>query len=138
MWICKNCNEAIDDQHSVCWKCGVDKAIGEMISSDKVILSSTSLIGLYPGLRVLGLLSIETFVGTDLFSQAFTGTSNFIGSTSKSYGFYIKEAKKEVINKIVQQALNAGANAIMGIKFDYENIGKGMLMVGVTATAVII
>ncbi len=32
--------------------------------------------------------------------------------------------------------IHVRANAIMGIKYDYENIGNGMLMVGVTGTAV--
>jgi|BioPla2DNA2_1021312.scaffolds.fasta_scaffold41172_2 uncharacterized protein YbjQ (UPF0145 family) len=151
MWVCKNCGQSVDDDLFVCWNCGanengevvssfskvVDESrVGDFISSEEITLSNTSLVNLYPDLEILGLVCSEIVIGTDIISKLFAEVVNFMGGSSGNYQAYIEQARHQVTQDIIDKALNAKANAIMGIKYDYENIGNGMLMVGVTGTAV--
>ncbi|MDP4088740.1 MAG: heavy metal-binding domain-containing protein [Bacillota bacterium] len=152
MWTCKNCGEIIEDKYSICWRCGTDEegnvqddfepeTFGEvqgLISSDKILLSNTAFIDKSSKFEVLGLVCSEEIIATDLISKAFAGIVSITGGKSDSYRQYIEEARRLVINNIIEQAKDAGANAITGIKFDYESVGSGMFMVGVTGTALII
>lgn len=90
----------------------------------------------YPDLRILGLVCSEIVIGTDIISKLFAEVVNFVGGSSGNYQAYIEQARHQVTQDIIDKALNAKADAIMGIKYDYENIGNGMLMVGVTGTAI--
>lgn len=151
MWICKNCGQSVDDDLFACWSCGAhddgelnpsfskvldESSGGKFISSEDIILSNTSLIERYPDLRILGLVCSEIVIGTDIISKLFAEVVNFVGGSSGNYQAYIEQARHQVTQDIIDKALNAKADAIMGIKYDYENIGNGMLMVGVTGTAI--
>ena len=52
----------------------------------------------------------------------------------------LAEAKETALNELKQRAEQMGANAVVGIDFDYETIGQSasMLMVACSGTAVTI
>lgn len=61
-----------------------------------------------------------------------------IGGRSGSYEKVLRQAKEKAINEMVADAVSVGANAIVGIDFDYETIGANgsMIMVAASGTAV--
>jgi uncharacterized protein YbjQ (UPF0145 family) len=104
-----------------------------------MLLTTTNSI---EGTRVrhyLGLVSGETIIGANLVKDFFASITDIIGGRSNSYEKVLKEAKITAEAEMVQQAIAMGANAVIGVDFDYEVLGKGsMLMVSITGTAVIL
>ena len=66
------------------------------------------------------------------------GIRDVIGGRSGSYEKVLRQAKEKAINEMVADAVSVGANAIVGIDFDYETIGANgsMIMVAASGTAV--
>lgn len=156
MWKCKNCGEIIEDSFSACWSCGAtdegyviegfqpieegeDDTLKERIlTSSSVMLSTTSLLLAYPNLKILGLVCSQAVAGKDLFVRTLGGMTHLVGTTYESYMKYVEEAREEVVNNIIRQAIKSDANAIMGIKIEYHSIGNGGVMVSALGTAVIV
>lgn len=87
----------------------------------------------------LGIVSGETIIGANIFKDFFAGIRDIVGGRSGSYEKVLREAKDTAMAEMEEQARKRGANAIIGIDLDYENIGAngGMLMVVASGTAVV-
>lgn len=107
-----------------------------------MLLSTTSTLEGHPVQRYLGLVSGEAILGANVFRDFFAGIRDMIGGRSGSYEKVLRKAKEAAIEDMVEAAGDLGANAVVGIDFDYETIqikeGGDMLMVTVTGTAVIV
>ena len=57
-----------------------------------------------------------------------------------AYEQELRKAKDIAVREMIEQAQALGANAIVGVDLDYENVGQsgGMLMVSASGTAVVI
>jgi len=106
-----------------------------------MLLSTTSNLEGHPIRNYLGLVSGEAILGANVFRDFFAGIRDIIGGRSGSYEKVLRKAKEAAIEDMVEAAKDLGANAVVGIDFDYETIqikeGGGMLMVTVTGTAVV-
>lgn len=107
-----------------------------------MLLSTTSTLEGHPVQRYLGLVSGEAILGANVFRDFFAGIRDMIGGRSGSYEKVLRKAKEAAIEDMVEAAGDLGANAVVGIDFDYETIqikeGGDMLMVTVTGTAVVV
>lgn len=107
-----------------------------------MLLSTTSTLEGHPIRNYLGLVSGEAILGANVFRDFFAGIRDIIGGRSGSYEKVLRKAKEAAIEDMAEAAEGLGANAVVGIDFDYETIqikeGGDMLMVTVTGTAVII
>ncbi|HVH34677.1 heavy metal-binding domain-containing protein [Tahibacter sp. UC22_41] len=106
-----------------------------------MLLSTTSTLEGHPIRNYLGLVSGEAILGANVFRDFFAGIRDIIGGRSGSYEKVLRKAKEAAIEDMVEAAKDLGANAVVGIDFDYETIqikeGGDMLMVTVTGTAVV-
>ena len=106
-----------------------------------MLLSTTSTLEGHPIRNYLGLVSGEAILGANVFRDFFAGIRDIIGGRSGSYEKVLRKAKESAIEDMVEAAKELGANAVVGIDFDYETIqikeGGDMLMVTVTGTAVV-
>jgi uncharacterized protein YbjQ (UPF0145 family) len=106
-----------------------------------MLLSTTSTLEGHPIRSYLGLVSGEAILGANVFRDFFAGIRDIIGGRSGSYEKVLRKAKEAAIEDMVEAAKDLGANAVVGIDFDYETIqikeGGDMLMVTVTGTAVV-
>ena len=84
----------------------------------------------------LGIVSGEAVMGANMFRDMFAGIRDIIGGRSGQYEKKFREAKKIAIEEMKDQAKENGANAIVGIKVDYEMVGESMMMVSAQGTAV--
>ena len=84
----------------------------------------------------LGFISEETAVGMGLFKGIASSFSDFFGSESDSLRRKLTQSKQIVIYRLCQDALEAGANAIIGIDLDYTMFGESIVGVIVSGTAV--
>lgn len=86
-----------------------------------------------------GLVFGEVIEGINFVKDFKAGLSNVFGGRSESYEKELIKARTDAENEMVKRAEKMGANAIIGVKFDYESLGQGgMLMVTCSGTAVML
>ena len=87
-----------------------------------------------------GIVSGETIIGANAIKDWFASMTDFFGGRSSSYEKVLIQAKEIATEELQDKARKLGANAVVGIDFDYETIGAegSMMMVSATGTAVII
>ena len=90
-----------------------------------------------------GVVFGEVINGIDFTKDFMTSITNFMGGRSEEYEQEIIDARADALTEMSQRAEKIGANAIIGVKVDYEpmNIGArgaGMLMVTASGTAVVL
>ena len=90
--------------------------------------------------RYHGIVSGEAILGANVLKDFFAGIRDIVGGRSHAYEQELRKAKTIAVQEMVEQAQALGANAIVGVDLDYENVGQsgGMLMVSASGTAVVI
>lgn len=85
-----------------------------------------------------GIVTGEAIIGANLFKDIFASITDIIGGRSGAYERTLREAKDIAIAEMQENARRLGANAVVGVDLDYENLGRdgGMLMVTASGTAV--
>jgi uncharacterized protein YbjQ (UPF0145 family) len=85
-----------------------------------------------------GIVSGEAIIGANIFRDMFAGIRDIVGGRSGSYEKVLRDAKEAALEDMIEQAKDAGADAIVAVDLDYEVLGKenGMLMVVANGTAV--
>ncbi|MEO1143063.1 MAG: heavy metal-binding domain-containing protein, partial [Pseudomonadota bacterium] len=77
-----------------------------------------------------------------IFRDIFAGIRDLVGGRSGSYETVLKEARETALEEMKMNAQEMGANAVIGIDIDYENVTTGssgsMLMVSASGTAVVV
>jgi uncharacterized protein YbjQ (UPF0145 family) len=104
-----------------------------------MLISTTSTLDGKPIKSYLGLVSGEAILGANIFRDIFAGIRDIVGGRSHAYEQELRKAKTIAVQEMVEQAQALGANAIVGVDLDYENVGQsgGMLMVSASGTAVV-
>lgn len=85
-----------------------------------------------------GVVTGEAILGANIFKDLFAGIRDIVGGRSAAYERELQKARQIAFDELAEQALDRGANAIVGIDIDYETVGVNgsMLMVSVSGTAV--
>lgn len=87
-----------------------------------------------------GVVSGEAILGANIFRDFFASIRDIVGGRSGMYEKSLREAKEIAMREMTEAARAMGANAVIGIDIDYENINVGdggsMLMVATSGTAV--
>ena len=102
-------------------------------------VTTTSSIEGYKIEKYLGIVTYQAVHCTDIFSDIMAGFSDVFGGYSATYQKKLKEIENNVISELKKKAQQLGANAIIGIQLDFDEIsrkGKGMLMLTAQGTAV--
>lgn len=87
-----------------------------------------------------GIVFGEVVAGVNLFKDIAAGFRNVFGGRSQSYEGELMQAREEALQEMQERAQAMGANAVIGVKMDYETLGadSGMLMVTCSGTAVVV
>ena len=82
----------------------------------------------------------EVITGINVLKDIGAGFRNVFGGRSKSYEDELLAAREEALAEMQERARSLGADAVIGMKMDYEVLGSdnGMLMVTCSGTAVTI
>ena len=106
-----------------------------------LVVTTPSIEG-RPVTRYLGLVSGEAILGANIFRDLFAGIRDIVGGRSAAYEEELRKAKAIAIREMEDQAVEMGANVVLGVDLDYESIqmgsGGGMLMVSASGTAAVI
>ena len=87
-----------------------------------------------------GVVFGEAINGINFIKDFTAGITNFMGGRSAEYEEELINTRADAINEMMKRAEKIGANAIIGVKVDYEPMGQEsyMLMVVASGTAVVI
>ena len=90
--------------------------------------------------RYCGVVAGEAVLGANVFKDMFASIRDIVGGRSGTYEKELRKARQIALDELAEQALELGANAVVGIDIDYEVLGEknGMLMVSASGTAVIV
>lgn len=85
-----------------------------------------------------GIVFGEVIAGINFIKDFAAGLSNFFGGRSSTYEDELIQARQTALMEMEQRAAQLGADAIIGVDFDYEVLGQdnGMLMITASGTAV--
>lgn len=105
-----------------------------------MIISTTGSIDGKPVREYKGIVFGETIIGANIIKDFLAGIRDIIGGRSGAYEKVMMEARETSLREMQERAAQMGANAIIGIKVDYETLGagNGMMMVVSSGTAVVI
>lgn len=86
-----------------------------------------------------GIVFGEVVSGVNFIKDFTAGLSNFFGGRSGTYEEELMKARDSALRELEQRAAQMGANAVVGVKVDYEVLGadNGMMMVTAAGTAVV-
>jgi len=105
---------------------------------NNIIVTTTPTI---EGKRIVeykGIVHADVIIGVNIVRDIFAAVRDIVGGRSASYEQKLVEGKDEAMKEIIEEARKIGADAIIGIDFDYETVGASgsMLMINVSGTAV--
>jgi uncharacterized protein YbjQ (UPF0145 family) len=107
-----------------------------------MLTTTTNFIEGRPVRDYKGLVTGEAILGTNIFRDFFAGIRDIVGGRSGAYEKSLQEAREIAIGEMTGEARQLGANAVIGVDIDYENITAGnsgsMLMVSASGTAVVL
>ena len=105
-----------------------------------MLVTTTSVIEGGRITRYFGIVSGETIIGANVFRDFFASIRDVVGGRSGSYEEVLREAKDTALREMQEQARMLGANAVIGVVFEYEpgGVSGSMLMVTACGTAVTI
>jgi len=101
-----------------------------------MIVSTTNTI---PGKQynITGTVHAEIIYGANIMRDWFASIRDIVGGRAKSYEQVLASARNDALDQIEAEALKQGANAIVGLKMDFEIVttgsGKNNGMIVVTA-----
>lgn len=101
-----------------------------------MIMTTTSILQGYEIESYLGLVSSEAIMGANIVRDVLASVRDVIGGRSGAYEEKLAEAKEIATEEMKKKAEELGANAIIGIDYDFETLGQGMLMCVASGTAV--
>ena len=103
------------------------------------IVTTSPIIDNWTITEYLGPLISNEVLGVNVLSDTIASFSDFFGGSSGTYRSKLEDLKKVVLNDLRNQAINQGADAIVGFSIVFNEIsgkGKQMFMATATGTAV--
>ena len=105
-----------------------------------MVITTTNEIQDKKVMEYKGIVFGEVISGVNMFKDLGANLRNIFGGRSKGYEDELLAARKNALEEMKNRAASLGANAIIGVKMDYEVLGadNGMLMVTCSGTAVVV
>ncbi len=103
-----------------------------------MIITTTNNVDGKVATEYMGVVFGEVITGINAFKDLAAGIRNVFGGRTKSYENELAQAREEALQEMEERARKMGADAVIGVKMDYEVLGSdnGMLMVTCSGTAV--
>lgn len=106
-----------------------------------MIISTTNTVDGHTVTAYKGVVTGEAILGANIFKDFLAGIRDIVGGRSGAYEKSLREAREIALSELEGEARSRGANAVIGVDIDYENITAGsgtMLMVSASGTAVVL
>lgn len=90
--------------------------------------------------RTISIVASESAMGLNVFKDIANNWRDFLGGTSKTSQTALRDVREDCLNKLKIEAARVGADAVIGVDFDYNQLSTsgpgGILYVVATGTAV--
>ncbi|MEE1150645.1 MAG: YbjQ family protein [Methanobrevibacter sp.] len=73
-----------------------------------------------------GLVTGESLIGSNIYKDIFSGVRDVVGGRTTKYEEELEKARDLAFKSMTEKAQNLGANAIIGLKISYDNLGGTM------------
>ncbi|MFH1934459.1 MAG: YbjQ family protein [Pseudomonadota bacterium] len=83
-----------------------------------------------------GLVSGSTIRAKHLGKDLMAGLKNLVGGELKGYTQLLQESRKQAMERLIEQARQFGANAIVNIRFSTSSVAQGAAELYAYGTAV--
>lgn len=107
-------------------------------ATENILITSTQVIEGHKIRKYIDFVSVETVLGTGLFSELEASLADLTGTHSTGFESKLNKVKESAMKKIKYQALQKGANAIVGIDLDYTVFSNNLIGLIVNGTLVLI
>lgn len=117
----------------------VDGEMAELQEDLSRIILTTETSHNLPVTDRLGIVTAECVLGMNLFRDIAASLRDVVGGRSQTMQRGLREARETALDDLRAQALDLGADAVVGIALDYSEIsggGKSMLFLVASGTAV--
>ncbi|HAC62434.1 MAG TPA: hypothetical protein DCF68_02570 [Cyanothece sp. UBA12306] len=102
-----------------------------------MLLTTTPDLGETKIVEYLGLVTGEVILGTNPIKDIAASLRELVGTRSKEYEESLVKAKELALKELEERAVAMGANAIISIQLDFEQVTThNMIMVCAAGTAV--
>ena len=94
-----------------------------------------------PGKRIVeikGLVQGNTIRAKHLGKDIFAGLKNLVGGELHGYTELLTESRREAMTRMLAQAQQLGANAVVNVRFSTSSITQGAAELYVYGTAVVV
>lgn len=109
--------------------------------NNQILITTTNSIENHEIERYIEIISTNVVIGTNFFSDFGASLTDLFGGFSGTYQNKLQEIYNIAIENLKKKAKRLGANAIIGLKIDFDEIsgkGKSMFMISALGTAVLI
>ncbi|WP_297367451.1 YbjQ family protein [Acidocella sp.] len=103
-----------------------------------MLVATTESIAHYRTIRTLGQCFGVVVRSRGLGGNIMAGLRSIVGGEIKEYTEMLEEARRHAVDRMVKNATEMGANAIVMMRFDSSEMGQTMSEIVAYGTAVII
>jgi uncharacterized protein YbjQ (UPF0145 family) len=89
--------------------------------------------------RYHGIVTGDALIGANIYKDIFSGVRDVVGGRTSAYERELARARELAMSSMADAAERLGADAIIGVRLDYHNLGGTMgntILVSATGTAV--
>nr|WP_236777889.1 YbjQ family protein [Anoxybacter fermentans] len=104
----------------------------------RMLIVSTESIPGKKIVKTLGLVRGSTIRARHIGSDVLAGLRNLVGGEVKQYTRMLIESREQAINRMVADAKELGANAVVGVRFTTSQVMSGAAEILAYGTAVIV
>ena len=104
-----------------------------------MILTSSNTLESKAIIEYKGLVTGESLIGANIYKDLFSGVRDVVVGRTTQYEEELQKARNIALESMEKKAESLGANAIVGLKLSYDNLGGTMgntILVTVYGTAV--
>lgn len=101
-----------------------------------MILSSTETIPNKEIIEIMGIARGSTVRARNIGRDIFAGLKNIVGGEIEEYTKLQAESREQALQRLIQDAANMGADAVVNIRFNTSQIMQGASEMLVYGTAV--
>lgn len=91
-----------------------------------MILTSSNTLENKEIIEYKGLVTGESLIGANIYKDLFSGVRDVVGGRTSRYEEEIQKARDIAFESMKEKAESLDANAIIGLKISYDNLGGTM------------
>jgi len=138
MWVCPACAEEQDERYDYCWQCQTPRYATLTANGRRregadpqleIMLATTPALETHVIKQYLGLVAGEATLSARSPRALADGITADVAKRAGGRLESLKEARRCALLDATEQAIDMGANGIVGVSFDYHSLGAHLLII---------